>query len=225
MNKKFLGVVLTAGLVSVLGLAACGQSAAAPADAPKEEATEQEKVEPAEEVEAEPTVAEENAVDGAAYGYAGSDPVELAAYRHLVEEVGKNYEAADASIPVVQILDVDATDPENLVVYGDFWLYNYNIEGDTLECVSGGNYPGVMHMTKDGEGYVVSSFDVVADGANFDESAKELFGATYDRFVEVSSDDAAHDELRKASVASYVSLNNLEVTQFQDYGWDPIALD
>ena len=91
--------------------------------------------------------------------------------------------------------------------------------------MSGGNYPGVMHLTKDGDGYAVTSFDVVADGSDFEASAKELFGDSYDDFMAVYSDDEARAELRKTTVSDYVSMNDLEVTQYQDYGWDPIELD
>jgi dihydroneopterin aldolase len=86
-------------------------------------------------------------------------------------------------------VNVDDSDPNNVVVYGDFWINNYNIDGDTLSCVSGGDYPGVMHVSKDGDTYTVSSFDMVADGSGFEASAKELFGDNYDAFMKVYSDD------------------------------------
>ena len=142
----------------------------------------------------------------------------------MAEEVGKNFDRADASIPIVSIVHVDYTDPDDVLAYGDFWVYNYDIEGDTLSCVSGGNYPGVMHLGKDGGGYVVTSFDVVADGSDFDESAKALFGENYDAFMKVYSDGGARDELRKITVSDYANLNGLAVTQYQDYGSDPVKL-
>ena len=222
MRKLFAAIVSTS-LVVTLGLAACGQKKAAspetPSDAPEETPIEWEVDE---DIEAD---ADESEPAGAAYGYAGDDPIELAVYKHLVEEVSKNYNAADACIPTVQIVSVDDSDPDEVTVSGDFWIDNYNIEGDTLACVSGGNYPGVMHLAKDGDGYTVTSFDVVADGSDFEASAKELFGDSYDDFMAVYSDDEARAELRKATVSDYVSMNGLEVTQYQDYGWDPGELN
>ena len=123
------------------------------------------------------------------------------------------------------IVNVDDSDPNNVVVYGDFWINNYNIDGDTLSCVSGGDYPGVMHVSKDGGAYTVSSFDMVADGSGFEASAKELFGDNYDAFMKVYSDDVTRAEQRTATVSDYVSLNGLEVTQYQDYGWDPVQIN
>ena len=51
--------------------------------------------------------------DGAAYGYGGDDPVEAACYAYMVETVGKSYDAADVSIPSVQIVHMDLT-PEDV---------------------------------------------------------------------------------------------------------------
>ena len=46
-----------------------------------------------------------------------------------------------------------------------------------------------------------------------------------DAFTKVHSNDKARDELRKKIVSDYVKLNGLNVTQYQDYGWDPVQLD
>lgn len=161
-------------------------------------------------------------VDGSAYGYAGDDPVECAVYKYMAEEASKDYDAADVSIPVVEIIGVDTSQADEIVVYGDFWVNNYNIEGDTLKCVSGGNYPGVFHMTKD---YKVTNFDVVEDGGNFESSAKELFGDRYEDFMKIYSDSDKINEDRKITVSDYRNLNGLtEVTKMQDEGWDPVDL-
>ena len=164
---------------------------------------------------------DESTADGKAYGYGGDDPVEAEVYRYVSEALSNNFDPADVSIPTVSIVYVDYTPEDEIVVYGDFWVDNYMIEGDTLKCVSGGNFPGVIHMTKD---YVVTSLDPVADGGDFDSSARELFGEHYDDFMKVYSDDDARDELRKATVSDYVSFNGLDVTQYQDEGWDPVEL-
>ena len=109
-----------------------------------------------------------------------------------------------------------------MLVFGDFWVENYNVEGDTLKCVSGGNSPGVMHVSKDT--YAVTAFDEVADGGEFEGSAKELFGEHYDDFMAVYSDSDAREELRKITVSDYVNLNGLDINYYQDEGWDPVEL-
>lgn len=161
-------------------------------------------------------------VDGAAYGYAGDDPVEAACYEHMVEVVGKEYAEGEVSIPSVNIFHVDYTPEDEVLVYGDFWVFNYNVNGDTLECVSGGNHPGIMHVNK--TDYTVTAFDQAADGEDFESSAKELFGDKYEDFMAVYSDSDAKDELRTITVSDYVNLNGLDIKYYHDEGWDPVEL-
>ena len=213
MKKGFLAVFLIAALSIALGLSACSTSGGTSSNVSSSPSTSADN---AEESKAE--------VDGSAYGYAGTDPVESAVYKYMAEDVSKHFDKADANIPVVNIVHVDHTNPDEVLVYGDFWIYNYNIEGDTLICVSGGDFPGVMHLSRSGDGYSVSSFDMVSDGADFDPSAKQLFGENYDAFMKAYSDEEARKELRTITVSDYANLNGLAVTQYQDYGWEPVKL-
>ena len=215
VKKKFYVLFLIAALMMTFCFTACSKNEEAPAAEPEETIEEEAVNEEAEEP------AEEPAVDGSAYGYGGSDPIEAAVYKYMAEEVSKNYGEADVHIPTVNIVNEDLTSEDEILVYGDFWIENYNIDGDTLKCVSGGNHPGVIHMSKD---YVVTAFDQVADGGDFESSAKELFGDYFDAFMAVYGDSDARAELRKATVTDYVNLNGLDVTQFQDEGWDPIEI-
>ena len=161
-------------------------------------------------------------VDGAAYGYAGDDPVEAACYEYMAETVGKIYGSGEVSIPTVTIVHEDLTPEDEILVYGDFWVENYDVNGDTLECVSGGNHPGCMHVSK--TDYTVTSFDEVADGEDFESSAREIFGDNYDAFMAVYSDSDARSELRKITVSDYVNLNGLDINYYHDEGWDPVEL-
>ena len=202
MKKKLLALFMTLALAMAFGFTGCGNTSEESAEEPEE-------------------TTEEATVDATAYGYGGDDPVEAAIYKYMAEEMSKDYDAADVSIPTVQVVYVDYTGEDEILAYGDFWIENYNIEGDTLKCVSGGNYPGVFHLNKD---YEVTAFDQVADGGDFDASAKELFGEHYDDFMAVYSNSDARDELRRATVTDFVNFNGLDVTQYQDEGWDPIEI-
>ena len=161
-------------------------------------------------------------VDGAAYGYAGDDPIEAACYAYMVETYKEYYEDAEYHIPTVNIINEDLTQDDEYLVYGNFWIENYNGEGDVLKCASGGNYPGCMHISKDD--YTVTAFDVVEDGGNFESSAKEIFGDNYDDFMAVYGDSDAREENRKITVSDFVNLNNLDFNYYQDEGWDPVEL-
>ena len=203
--RKRVFILMTA-LVMAFGISACGA---------KEEAAVEEENVATEDTESEPEV------DGTAYGYAGSDPVEAAVYKYLAEEVSKDYDDAEVHIPTVNIVHIDFTPKDEILVYGDFWIENYNVEGDTLKCASGGHYPGMMQVSKD---YVVTDFKQAADGEDFDSSAKEIFGDYYDDFMKIYSDSDLRNELRKVTVTDYVNLNGLSVTQYQDEGWDPVEI-
>lgn len=191
---------------------ACGSSVETPAS------------QSAQEDSAAADESEAAAVNGAAYGYAGDDPLEYAVYQYLAEEVSKNYDQADVCIPVVNIFHVDYTNDDDVLAFGDYWIWNYNIDGDTLKCSSGGSYPGVFHFKKEGDTFTVTEFVVVADGDDFDASAKELFGDSYEDFAKTHSDDASREELRRITVSDYVNLNGLDLKYYQDEGWDPVEL-
>lgn len=213
MKKGFLAVFLIAALSIALGLSACSTSGGTSSNVSSSPST---SADAAEKSKAD--------VDGSAYGYTGTDPVESAVYKYMAEEASKHFDKTDASIPIVSIVHVDNTNPDEVLVYGDFWVNNYNIEGDTLMCVSGGDFPGVMHLSRSGDGYSVSSFDMVSDGAEFDPSAKQLFGENYDAFMKAYGDEESRKELRTITVSDYVNINGLAVAQYQDYGWEPIKL-
>ena len=161
-------------------------------------------------------------IDGAAYGYGGDDPIEAACYKYMAESFSEYYEAAEYSIPVVKIVHEDLSQENEYLVYGDFWIYNYNGEGDVLKCTSGGNYPGCMHVSK--SDYTVTAFDQVEDGGNFESSAKEIFGDAYEDFMKVYGDSDANEEDRKITISDFVNLNGLEFNYYQDEGWDPVEL-
>lgn len=162
-------------------------------------------------------------VDGSLYGYTGNDPVELAVYKYMAETVGSDYSDGEISIPTVRIVNTDTTPEDEVLVYGEFWVENYDVVGDTLKCVSGGQHAGCMHVSKADN--TVTAFDQVADGGEFDASAKEIFGDSYDDFMAVYNDTNGRDELRKTTVSDYVRMNGLtEVTKMQDEGWDPVDL-
>ena len=172
--------------------------------------------------------ATEATVDGTKYGYDGDEAIDAAVYKYLCEEVSKNYDAADASVPIVTIIGTDTSKDDDTLVWGDFHVYNYNVDGDTLKCVSGGSYPGVMHLAKNGDAYKqIKEFYKtlpVEDGGNFEDSAKELFGEKYDNFMKIYSDEKWREETRGDILAVYVKANGLDVTKYQDEGWDPVDI-
>ena len=219
-------------LLGCLALSACGKDEAAPASETAAASTAPASASPTDTASAAPTATATAAVPATStginnYGYDGQEDWEAAIYRYLVEEIGqKQFETGEGiyTVPVVQIIDLTEAENGGSNVWGCFEVYNYKIEGETLSCVSGGSFPGKMHVAKTANGSVVDDFAVVEDGANYDSSAKEIFGDRYESFVQESSDENARNAARKQILANYVKANGLKVTQYQDYGWDPVKL-
>lgn len=231
--RKSIAILLSVLLVlSCFALSACGKDEAAPASETAAASTAPASASPTDTASAAPTATATAAVPAASteiksYGYDGQEEWQAAIYRYLVEEIGqKQFETGEGiyTVPVVQIIDLTEAENGGSNVWGCFEVYNYKIEGETLSCVSGGSFPGKMHVAKTANGSVVDDFAVVEDGANYDSSAKEIFGDRYESFVQESSDENARNAARKQILANYVKANGLKVTQYQDYGWDPVKL-
>ena len=148
----------------------------------------------------------------------------IAVEDYLVNVIGKNYAEAEYCIPCPIIVSTDGGNKDDVLVWGDFWIFNYDVAGDTLKTVSGGSHPGLMHVKKTDNGFEVASFDVVEDGAGNMESAKRIFGEHFDSFWEINSNAEKREDIRLHFVADYVKEHNLPVKLLQDYGWPAVAL-
>ena len=74
----------------------------------------------------------------------------------------------------------------------------------------------------DGSEYGYAGTDPV-EAAVYKYMAEEV-GEHYNAFMKAYSDEEARKELRTIIVSDYVNLNGLAVTQYQDYGWEPVKL-
>ncbi|MDO4994975.1 MAG: hypothetical protein Q4E32_08230 [Bacteroidales bacterium] len=139
--------------------------------------------------------------------------------RYLVDEFGKQYAEGEHCVPIQNIVAVDEQNAEDILVWGDFWVFNYNQVGDTLKCVSGGSYPGLMHVKQTDNGFEVTAFDQVEDGSRFMPTAKKIFGDKYDAFQAINSNEEEREKLRAEGLAKYIKGHGLTATMYQDYGW------
>ena len=144
--------------------------------------------------------------------------------KFLTDSIGSHYSPGEVCIPVVTITDADSTDMSDIKAWGDFWVFNYDVSGDTLKTVSGGSHPGMFHLIKNVDGYQVTAFDGVEDGSRYMPSAKRIFGDRYDAFRAINGDEAKREELRRAAIEAYVKANGMSVTMYQDFGWPAHAI-
>ena len=138
---------------------------------------------------------------------------------YLIDVFGKNYAEGEHCVPIHNIIAVDERNSEDILVWGDYWVFNYNQVGDTLKCVSGGSHPGLMHLAQTENSYVVTAFDQVKDGSRFMPTAKKIFGDKYDAFQTINSDEKKREMLRAEGLIKYVREQGLSATMYQDYGW------
>ncbi len=143
---------------------------------------------------------------------------------YLVSEIGRAYLQGTYCIPFHNIVEVDESNADDILVWGDFWVFQYNVSGDTLKTVSGGSHPGLMHVRQTESNFEVTGFDGVEDGASYLPTAKVIFGELFDDFQAVASDDKKREELRTITIADYVRKHSLPVTMYQDYGWPAVKL-
>ena len=145
--------------------------------------------------------------------------------RYLVKECGSKYLKGQYCIPFQTVVAVDERNAEDILVWGDFWVFNYNLAGDTLETVSGGSHPGLMHIKQTDTGFEVTAFDQVEDGSRYMPSAKRIFGEKYNNFQTINSDEVRREKHRAEVLANYVKRHNIPATKYKDYGWPAKSLE
>ena len=164
-----------------------------------------------------------------AYAYPGEDPIEAAVTACIVEK-GKDYLLEDGAvtIPAPVILKTAEQEDGHLLVYGNFWVFNYVAKDHVLECISGGEYPGIMTLEKKGEGWETVSLETAGNGDDYAKDIQRF--ANGDAELEAAyfqSQDAFEEPLkgiRTRFIRDYVNANGLDITAYQDYGWDAIPL-
>lgn len=150
--------------------------------------------------------------------------IEQVVDQYIVDTFGKQYSQAEVCIPQQIVVATDENDAQDIKVWGDFWVFNYNTAGDTLKTASGGSHPGLMHLKKGDKGYEVTGFDQVGDGSQFEPTAKKIFGDKYDAFMKMHSNDKDREQNRAQGIAKYAKAHDLKVTMYQDYGWPAVKL-
>lgn len=139
---------------------------------------------------------------------------------YLCSEIGPSYAPGDVCIPDSWAIFTDDSDTTDILVWCDCWVFNYNIDGDTLKTVSGGNHPGLFHVCKTGNEYTVTAFEQVEDGAGNEASARRIFGQHYAAFLQWHSDTVQREITRSFSIASYLEKHSdVRASWYQDSGW------
>ena len=142
---------------------------------------------------------------------------------YLVKEIGVHYRQGQLCIPTLLMVAEEESGDETRV-WCDSWVYWYDVAGDTLKTVSGGNHAGCMTVEqKDGKP-VVTAFDKTVDGAGNEASAKRIFGKHYEVFQNMNSNQEVCEDARKEQLQWYIRQHDLNIRFYQDYGWPAVSL-
>lgn len=154
------------------------------------------------------------------YGDNSFDSVAAAAYDFLAFEKEKDYDPNHVMLPYVEVVDMDESNPQDVLVYGDYYLWEYEKQDDTLVAVSGGHCPGIIHMERFGEGETAIYSALSMDEAFTDDDAVTLFGERLEQYQAVASHPEVLEPKMAQVIADYVSANGLAVTKYQMSGED-----
>ena len=143
---------------------------------------------------------------------------------YMVQTRGQWFESGDVMIPNFVIMGTDETNPDDIKVWGNFWVMNYDLEGDNLMMKNGGENPGLLHLKKTGTGYTVTGADMVGDGSSNAPDARRIFGTDEKLMRFYQNQDLVVDRNRADTIRRYVIRNGLNINSFQDYGWDKVML-
>ena len=123
------------------------------------------------------------AADGSAalpaYVYQGDDPCLAAVCDWITSGEGRKYLQAEVTIPCPLIAEIDDSDPQDVRVWGNFWVHNYKAVGTTLISVSGGECPGLLHLRAAENGYEVFDAELVGDGGAYAKDMRRIFGTLH----------------------------------------------
>lgn len=115
---------------------------------------------------------------------------------YLVREIGVYYAQGELCIPT--LLMVYETDS---CVWGDFWIWWYVRDNDSLRIVSGGNHSGKMTIRYENGQPVVTAFEQTVDGAGNDASARRIFGEHYDIYQNMHANESVREAARLEQLA------------------------
>lgn len=162
------------------------------------------------------------------YPFADENPVMAAAAEYLVTaDLDLEAEEGGVLIPAPIVLREEVGD-EEATLWGNFWVFAYRLNGSILECTAGGENPGIMKLEKKDGAWNVVSLEVAEDGEKFADSIRAFAHGDEELEKEyyLSSDatDGYLPQWRRSFILEYVHANGLDITAFQDYGWEPVSI-
>ena len=143
---------------------------------------------------------------------------------YMASEIGQHYLQGELCIPTLMIVAAEEVNDTLALVWCDNWVFWYNVAGDTLKCVSGGNHSGLITLVLRNGKIEVTDFEQTVDGAGNDASARRIFGSHYDIYQNMHSNPEVGEAVRREQLEYYIKRHHLPFLYYQDYGWPAVEI-
>lgn len=130
-------------------------------------------------------------------------------------------------IPTPYIVKIDDSDKNDIKVFGDFYIYGYNMDGSIFVNKNSGSFPGCYHLKEEKNVISVVKKEIAEDGSSFMPSLIKICEgdeALANQVSQVASSDD-REVKRIEYVKMYAKNKNIHVTAIKDYGWPIIIFD
>lgn len=162
--------------------------------------------------------------------YTGEDEAVEAIWGYMKEIADQWYDVSEEKTCIPAFMIYGQSEKDNsLYVFGDFWVYVYYRNGNTLECNAGGAFPARFELKKNQEGgYDVAEVLQGEDGSGYERSIREFtegFEGMYEMyFKDWESPENIREKTRTDYIRMYEEENHLGIRYYKDYGWDPVSI-
>lgn len=160
--------------------------------------------------------------------YSGKDNVMKAICDYMTELAAEEYGVDDnTKVWIPGITEYGRKKVGNhIYVYGKFMNYGYKRNGKILETVDGDTAAVRFVLKKGSDGYQVTEMNQPKDGQEYAKNLKELTADAPEIYEKYFTDQKEQEEKqRKELIRMYVSDNELPITYYKDYGWDPVVIN
>lgn len=232
--KEFL---LCAGVVSIMALAACTNTAkvettVATTEAAKEETKVVETTKAETKTEKNESVnhyteREFSWTDDMKFEYNGTDKYLKAITDEMVKVGNEHFGKQGAvEIPSPLIVKTDDSDKNDIKVYGDFTIDGYIMNGTIFDMKNGGSFPGCYHLKDENGNVTFVKSEIAEDGSDNYSSLVKICGGDENLTKEIfAAKDKDKDETRVKFAKMYAKEHNLRLSGIKDYGWPVILFD
>ncbi|WP_392486543.1 hypothetical protein ACER0A_005535 [Haloimpatiens sp. FM7315] len=166
------------------------------------------------------------------FKYNGSDEIMKAVCDYLCardkSSNGVNHYGNAVYIPYPVILKVREKN-NTIEVYGNFYSGYYELYGNQLNEMGGGEKPGVITFQRNKDNSLsFKEIKTAGDGDRYSKDIKKFSSwipGLYHKFMDYDYISKQLKDIRIKMVRNYEETNNLGIEYIKDYGWDPVRIE